>query len=230
MAFENKKSKHIFNTSAQSACDADVRIETPRLLLREFKSNDAQKLHEIINAPGFSYYCFDGSLSSVERFLQDAKDTKKPMPDGTRKEYMLAVVLKETGDLIGHVALQRVDHVKGFEFDANFFIDPAHQSKGYGRECLINIKNFGYDKLGHPGYTITVHPDNSPSLKVFLSEGYSIIGQTTIDTINGKEPRLLLFQDKAGFYARRKLDKNPLLLNAKKISTAANENKTGYKK
>jgi RimJ/RimL family protein N-acetyltransferase len=218
-----KKIKQLFNEKApRSQKQYPVTIETPRLILRELEAADARRLLEITSTPGFKYYCFDGTQEKVADFLKDSVRSRATAADGNREEVMLAITLKDTGKLIGHVSLQRTSYLAGYPFDANFFVDPAYQSKGYGREAIINMKKYGYDEMGLSGYNITVHPDNKNSLAVFVSEGYKIVGQTTIKTVAGDEPRVLLLQTKDEFYARRKLDKRPLLLdNTKK---AANEN------
>lgn len=218
----NKKIKAEFDLSAGPAPIPGaypITIETPRLILREIEKSDAPAILAITQKPGFHYYCFDGTQSTVDAFIQSAIDMRKPAKDGLREEILLAVTLKDTGELIGHVALQRVSHVAGYPFDANFFIDPDKQNKGYGREALINMKHYGYEELGQKGYTITVHPDNHASQHVFLSEGYKHIKDTQINTVNGMEPRMLLFQGKDQFYKQRDLDKRPLLM-----PKAANEN------
>ncbi|MFH1158627.1 MAG: GNAT family N-acetyltransferase [Pseudomonadota bacterium] len=190
-----------------------VTIETPRLILRELELSDFQRLLDMTTKPGFRYYCFDGSPEKVTDFLQAAFKKRAPAQDGKREEFLLGVVRKDTGELIGHVALHRAAYVEGYDFETGYFIDPDHQNKGYGREALINMRKFGYEELGLPGYTSTIHPDNKPSLYVALSEGYKKIGDTTLKTVFGPEPRVLLKQDKKEFYARRLLDKRPLLLN-----------------
>ena len=189
-----------------------VTIETPHLILRELELSDFQRLLEITTKPGFKYYGFDGSPEKVTDFLQFAIKSRAPAHDGKREEFLFEVVLKETGELIGHVGLHRANYVKGYNFETGYFIDPNHQNKGYGREALVNIKKFGYEELKHPGYTTTTHPDNKISLHILLSENYTKIDDITIDTASGTEPRILLRQDKKDFYARRLLDKQPLIL------------------
>ena len=190
-----------------------ITIETPRLILREFESSDFQRLFDMTTKPGFKYYCFDGSPEKVTDFLEHTIKTRAPASDGKREEFLLAIVLKETGDLIGHIGLLRTDHIKGYDFKEGYFIDPDQQNKGYAREAFVNINKFGYEELEHPGYTPTVHPDNNPSLHILLSEGYTKIDDIKIKTVFGLEPRILLKQDKKEFYARRLLDKQPLIIN-----------------
>jgi len=218
-----RKIKKLFNKKASPPQPKQypVTLETPRLVLRELEPTDAKRLLEITSTPGFKYYCLDGTKEKVDDFLKESVRTRAMAADGNREEVMLAITLKDTGELIGHVSLQRTSYLPGYPFDANFFVDPAYQSKGYGREAIINMKKYGYDEMGLAGYNITVHPDNKNSLAVFQSEGYKVVGTIKMKTAFGEEPRVLLVQSKDEFYAQRKLDKRPLLLDKTK---AANQN------
>lgn len=197
-----------------------VLLETPRLFVRELELTDADRIHEITSAPGFKYYCFDGTREKVDAFLQDAFDTRKPDADGRRPEYLMGVVTKDTNEFVGHVSLQRVNYVPGYEYDVNFFIDQTVQNKGYGREAIVNLMRYAIEELGLPGFTVTIHPKNGPSLNVAESEGYQRIGETKIKTVAGEEPRVILRLTKEEFYEQRKKDKKPIFL----VPPAANEN------
>ncbi len=203
------------NADPDKALEAyHVQIETPRLILREHTAADADGIHAMTNKPGFFYYCFDGTREKVDAFLAEADRTKKPNPEtGLRDNHMLAITLKDTGEMIGHVCLQRVEYVDGLNFEVNFFVDPAYQSKGYGQEAIINMMHYGFQELGLYAYTVTIHPNNGPSQKVAKISGYQKIADISIDTVRGREPRDLFILTKQMFYEMRKNDKRPLLLD-----------------
>ena len=71
-------------------------IETERLVLRPFKVSDAEDVYEYLHEP--AVHCFaDMKLNSLD-------EAKKEMRSRARdKEYYLAIVLKETGKVIGEV-------------------------------------------------------------------------------------------------------------------------------
>lgn len=71
-------------------------IETERLVLRPFKTADAPDVLEYLKEP--AVHCFaDMKLDSID-------DAKKKMRSRARdKEYYFAIVLKETGKVIGEV-------------------------------------------------------------------------------------------------------------------------------
>lgn len=198
-----------------------VTLETPRLIVRELEMSDAERIYQMTSAPGFKYYCFDGTREKVMDFLGDAFATRKNTADGKRPEYLLGVEVKDTKEFVGHVSLQRVNYVAGYEYDVNFFIDQNVQNKGYGREAIVNLMRFALEDLGLPGFTVTIHPNNGPSLSVAESEGYQRIGETQIKTVFGEEPRVILRLTKEEFYEQRKKDKKPIFL----VPPAANENK-----
>lgn len=188
-----------------------VHIETPRLILREHTPADIDRIHEI--SQQITYYCFDGSREKAEDFLQEAERTKTPNPQtGLRDNHMLAIVEKSTGALVGHICLERVNYFKGLDYEVNFFMDPACQNKGYGREAAVNIMNYGFTTLGLYAYSVTIHPNNGPSHHVADTEGYQKISDIRMDTIHGEEPRDLLILTRDVFFEKRKHDKRPYIL------------------
>ncbi len=193
-----------------------VTIETPRLILREHEPSDAKRILEISRTPGFFYYCFDGTPEKVEEFLKEAERTQKPDPKtGMRENHMMAVIVKDTGELIGHACIQRVDYVEGVDYEPNYFIDPAHQGAGYGPEALCNMIDFAFRELGQTALTSTQHPDNTKAIALAERHyGFKNIGEVEIDTVVGKQPRLLSMTTAEDFYAIRANDKRPMFLRS----------------
>ena len=199
----NKLCKAFFgaanDNSAQHA--QGVRYETPRLVLREIKADDVQRVHEISNAPGFFYYCFDGSLEKAQAFVDKAIQTQTPDPKtGYRSDVMLAVCEAGSDVMIGHVSLEAVDYVEGIGYEPNFFMDPNHQSTGYGREAVTNLMHHGFALLNVDQYTATAHPDNVRSQNVIKTLGFRKVADITMDTTKGPEPRELYTLTQDDFY------------------------------
>lgn len=190
-----------------------VTIETPRLMLREFTAGDVDRIHDISRTPGFVYYCFDGTREKAEAFLRRAVDTQKPdIKTGKRSDVMLAICAKDTGDLVGHVSIESIFYNGMRHHEINFFVDPACQNKGYGREAAISMMRYGFEDMGIPHYTVTTHPDNHASKHVILTEGYKEIGKIDLQTARGLEPRIMFELTKEDFYKMREKDKRPMLL------------------
>jgi len=213
-----------------------VRIETPRLVIREIRPDDADRFFEISTTPGFYYYCFDGTRESAEAFVSNAIANQViDAKTGRRESYVMAVELKSTGECIGHVAIEPVDFWKPevqanvnfydgvteeqkktlgeARYEVNYFIDPKHQSGGLGSEAAVNMTHYAFSTLGLLALSVTQHPVNTASINVSRAKlGYVPIGETQIDTTNGPEPRILSICTGKEFYERRKQDRFQYIL------------------
>lgn len=211
-----------FNNGGQSHL---ITLETPRLMLREHQPSDVDRIHEITRAPDFVYFCFDGSRQKAEDFIKEAVRTQTPDPKtGMRENHMLAILLKDTGELIGHTCMERVHYINGADYEVNFFVDQRYQNKGYGLEAILNLTDYGFQKFNLPMISVTVHPNNGPSRHLIVKEGYQKVADITMNTVNGPEPRELFVLQQQQFYAMRQLDKRPILMSqVGKIPAPANQ-------
>ena len=213
-----------FSNSADPAKAHLITMETPRLMLREHVMADAVRMNEIAQTPGFVYYCLDGTMQKAEDFIREAIRTQTPDPaTGRRENHMLAIVMKDTGEVIGHTCLEKVPYVEEAPYEVNFFIDPKYQSKGYGLEAILNLMHYGFQQYGLKAMMATTHPNNGPSRHLIVKEGYIQIANIDMDTVNGKEPRHLFILARETFYDKRSKDTRPILLN-NPMQPAANTN------
>ena len=208
-----------------------VTIETPRLMLCEHKMSDIDTIHAITQKEGFSYSRFDDTREKVEDYIKFCIEAHEAVKDPKKqKAIYLAVIVKETGELIGHVNLRQEKHGDKTFDEINFFIDPAHQNKGYGHEGIVNLMNYGFTVLGYDHFVSTIHPKNAPSIRVAEKEGGQIVGEVTLKTTKGEEPRVLLKTTFERFMNVRKNDKRPLLMEKNTKGTAAYKKKFGFGK
>ena len=107
-------------------------IETKRLILRPFFPDDAEDVYGYLRDPGAD--CFaDMRLSSPEEARAETERRQ------AEKEYCLAIVLKETGRVIGEI----FGHPEGMfpgdqtadTFSPCWMLDPAYSGKGYAFEA-----------------------------------------------------------------------------------------------
>ena len=113
-------------------------IESEKLLIREWRENDAADLFEIKCKPsGFMNYLRIGTV-------EDAFDCIKIW-----KEYqeMHPIILKQTGKLIGIVGLVDVNRYNGYkELEVN--LCDEYNSVNYATEAHNLILDYGFDELG----------------------------------------------------------------------------------
>lgn len=192
----------------------DVKLETPRLILREIEASDAPRILDITKTPGFEYYCFDGTQEKVDDYMKKCADHRLPDGDDGRRTYiMLAITRKDTGEMIGGISLENKNFYDDLNYEINFFVDPKHQSQGFAREASINLMRYAFEDFGLKGINVTIEPDNKNSLATAKSEGYRVVGDVDIKTpCYGVRKHLILMLDKQGYYEQRKKDKKPFLL------------------
>ena len=109
-------------------------IETERLILRPFLERDAEDLFEYLEMPLVNCFaCM--KLDSLEEAKEEAKRRSKDA------EYCLAIVLKETGKVIGEIEAHPENHAPGEEhavldtFSPCWMLNKEYQGKGYAYEA-----------------------------------------------------------------------------------------------
>jgi RimJ/RimL family protein N-acetyltransferase len=120
----------------------DWPLETERLLLRPFEIGDLEAFHAIHSDEGVARYLYNDP-----RTVEGSKDLleRKVASAALRAEgdwLSAAVVLRETGDLVGDVDLlwASEQHRQG---EIGFIFHPAHHGSGYATEAarpLLGIR------------------------------------------------------------------------------------------
>lgn len=146
-------------------------LETKRLILRNFKDNDLDRLFEYRNDTNCGKYqrWKDTSIESLKDLISKNKNSRI---DGNTVQ--LAISLKSTEELIGDVFIAFKDKV----ITLGYTIAPKYQRNGYAFEIISAIKDYLLDNF--EGYEVVglVHPDNEASKKLleklnFINEGYA---------------------------------------------------------
>ena len=121
-------------------------ITTDRLILRPYVEDDLEPLYETLRNPEVVRYLYwdikdrDEAAKMLER---------RTTCDAIRAEgdwLVLAVVLKETGALVGDVVLkwESAEHRTG---EIGFVFNPAYHGKGYAYEASRVLLRLGFDEM-----------------------------------------------------------------------------------
>ena len=119
-----------------------MKLETERLILRDFVKEDWQWVLEYQSDPLYlRYYDWTGRTpEAVREFVGWFLDHQKQTP---RIKFQLAVTLKSTGQLIGNCGI-RMDTAEAFQADIGYELDPKHWNHGYATEAAHAIVDFGF--------------------------------------------------------------------------------------
>lgn len=122
-------------------------IETERLRLRLFTADDLEALHALYGDPDAVRYVprATHSLDEAAELLERRRGETR-LADGDDDAFALAVVLRETGELIGEMSLFWHDR-ETRTGELGFIFHRDHQRRGYGREAGLATLELGFGTL-----------------------------------------------------------------------------------
>lgn len=142
-------------------------LETERLLLRQVDFGDTEFIVELLNDPSFIQNIGDRGVRTTD-------NARKYLENGPLTSYvkngfgLMAVVLKETGDVIGICGLIKRDALD--DVDIGYALLPKYWSKGYAIEStqavVVNAKEMGLRRI-----VAIVDPKNAASINVLQKLG-----------------------------------------------------------
>ncbi|SRR5579871_2501183 len=140
-----------------------VICETSRLFLREFKETDLDDLMEIFGDPEVMRFSLTGvkSKDDVKKLIDSAG--RSNARDGLAQ---WAVILKETGALIGECGIlsQTIDDKREYEITYRFA--KRHWRQGYATEAAAACCRYGFNVKSIPRLISIIEAENQSSIRV----------------------------------------------------------------
>ncbi len=126
--------------------------ETKRLILREFSTEDRRDIFpELSLDPEFT-----------EKYIRNMY--------GFFGYGIWAVILKETGDIIGRAGIYDSTRTNGFEI--GYAIDVPYRRRGYAYEACQAVIGFSENRLGREELFALIEPDNFASIALAEKLGF----------------------------------------------------------
>lgn len=146
-----------------------MQLRTERLLLREFCEGDWEAVWAYQNNPLYlRYYEWtDRTQEDVRDFVQMFLNQQQALP---RFKFQLAVVLPETGQLIGNCGV-RLPEPNALVADIGYELDPSFWGRGYATEAAQTMVDFGFSQLGLQRITAVCLAENGGSARVLAKVG-----------------------------------------------------------
>ena len=152
-----------------------VFFETEHLLVRELEPEDADRLYENHGEekvkkwfPNESYADMDEAKGAI-RFFMDCVE-------GDHLPFVLAIQLKETGELIGDTGVSEVDG-QPEAVEIGYQICEKYSGRGLATEVLKAMTGFSFAKFGATvSYGRVVH-GNGASARVLEKAGYIFVNE-----------------------------------------------------
>ena len=153
----------------------DLKIETPRLLLREFSPEDLDQVDEYASDSEVVKYMQWGPNSREEtrEFLVRTADARLVQP---RRDFDWAVIHKADGRLIGSCGI----HVSAIESRRAFIgyvLNRRFWGQGFATEAAEAVLGFGFDSLKMHRIFATCDAENRRSARVLEKIGMRYEGR-----------------------------------------------------
>lgn len=161
-------------------------LETERLALRRFRTDDALFILELLNDEGWLRYIGDKgvhNLDDAHKYLENG-----PIAMYARCGHGLYMVERKQDCLpIGMCGLIRRDGLA--DVDIGFAFLPQYGGMGYAREAAAAVLAYGRDSLGMKRVVAITAPDNVRSIRVLEAVGLEFEKKVKLKP---GEPALLL--------------------------------------
>ena len=153
----------------------NLMIATERLIIRPICGDDASGFFALRQDPavtammGFSPYV---RMEEAERYVTTRMQMMK-----NGDCLFWAVTLKGSGAFIGSVCLWNFRLETG-SAEIGYELLPAFHGKGYASEAIRAVTAYAFSTLGFSCVDALVDPNNAPSQRVLLHNGFSCFGST----------------------------------------------------
>ena len=142
-------------------------LETKRLILREMTDEDFSSLQKVISDPDtMKYYPSPYDENGVQRWINWCKASYAKRGFG-----LWAVVLKETGEMIGDcgVSMQTIDDE--LKPEIGYHLRKDYHRQGIGKEMTQAVRDYFFTNFYYDEVYSYMNKDNLPSYKTAEANG-----------------------------------------------------------
>ena len=134
-------------------------IESPRLILRRFADADLESFLAYLNDPLVArYQSWESYTEEEARAVIEQQKDRSPGQPG--QWFTFALELKETGALVGHVALRMLDHQQA---EIGFTMARAFHGLGLACEAATRVIDYAFAELNLHRVTAITDVENEKS-------------------------------------------------------------------
>jgi len=148
-------------------------IQTERLALRQMTEDDFDALYAVLaDSDIMEHYPYTFDETQVRNWI--ARNMERYRTDGFG---LWAVVLKETGEMIGDCGLTMQPINGNMLPEVGYHISKDHQRKGYASEAASACVAYAFEQCGFPAVYSYMKYTNIPSAAVAQKCGMHFVGQ-----------------------------------------------------
>ncbi len=140
----------------------DIVIETERLVLRRIDEGDAERQFHLLNSPVLMQY-----LGGPKELHDIEARHSRTMALFAREGFgFLMMVEKETGEMVGHCGMKRVDNENApniGDHEIGWVVREDRWRRGYAMEAMRAVVDWAFDSIGAPYIVALTCKANVPS-------------------------------------------------------------------
>jgi ribosomal-protein-alanine N-acetyltransferase len=143
--------------------DTFPKLESERLIFREFKSSDVQDLFLIRSNDDVMNYMDSYKHKTLKDSEKLISEVHKSFKEQTGLNW--AIIEKSTNEFIGYFGFWRIikEHCRA---EIGFALKPEFWGKGYMKETMNSLIEFGFKNLQIHSIEANVNPENKKSIQL----------------------------------------------------------------
>jgi len=148
-------------------------IECERVWMRQCEAGDAAALLIVLGDPAARQY-FPEPLTKalVVNWIESNRQRYRENDGG-----LWAMILKETGEVIGDYELIRRGSTDGVTIEAAYHVRVDMRGRGYATEATRCCSTYAFKKLDADEVSMFIRADNLASRRVAEKNGFRVVGE-----------------------------------------------------
>ncbi len=149
-----------------------IRLETERLILRDFTMDDLPDYYRLKTDDQTMYYMQDIKLDSLDAAKEELAGLMADMNGDDRKFYFLHMELKETHEQVGSIGYTVISNTPvGKIVHLGYFTYPKFWGNGYTSEAVKRVLAFAFEENNVYRVTTGCLAENRGSERVMQKNG-----------------------------------------------------------
>ena len=149
-----------------------IRLETDRLILRDFTMDDLPDYYRLKTDDQTMYYMQDIKLDSLDDAKEELAGLMADMEDEDRKYYFLHMELKDTQEQVGSIGYTVISITPvGKIVQLGYFTYPKFWGNGYTSEAVKRVLEFAFEDNNVYRVTTGCLAENQGSERVMQKNG-----------------------------------------------------------
>lgn len=144
-------------------------LETKRLILRSWKKEDGERVHELAKDPHVGPPCGWSPHKNL-------RESKAVLREILMNDYTFAILLKETQEVIGNISLMPYSESRFAQnekqAEVGFWLGYPYWGKGYMAEACIRLVEYGFKEKKLEKIWCAHNLDNYNSMRVQQKSGF----------------------------------------------------------